>query len=73
MPAYGFGPLTKFVFLGHGLDAGGGVGAHGQESDHRGARVRLLPHLLHVQDDALGVLLSQRVGDVLASLQVPCV
>ena len=61
--------LTDLVFLGEGLYAGGGVGAHGQEPDHWGPLHRLLPHLLHVQDHPLRVLITQRVRDVLSSLK----
>ena len=56
--------LTEAVFLCEALDAVGGVGPHGEQADHGGARHALLPHLLHVQDDALGEALAQGVCDV---------
>ena len=61
--------FTELVFLGEGLYVISRVGAHGEKADHGRPRNTLLPHLLEVQDDALRVLLAQRIRDVFPGLR----
>ena len=66
--SHGDGHALQLQLLGQGLDVGGGVGAHGEEADERGDPVALLPSLLQVQDDPLGVRPAHALGDELARL-----
>eukprot|EP01136_Pigoraptor_vietnamica_P000134 Opistho-1_new@25059 len=62
------GARLRLLLLRQRLDCRRRVAAHRQQADHRRARVRLLPHLLEVEDDALREPLAERVANVLARL-----
>ena len=60
--------LTNFEFLSECLNTCWWIRSHWEQTDHRCPVCALTPHYLQVQDHSLGILLSQRVGDVLACL-----
>ena len=62
------GHALQLQLLCQGLDVVGGVGSHGEEADERSDPVALLPGLLQVQDDPLGILRAHALGDELACL-----
>ena len=65
---HGNGRAFQLQLLREGLYVVGGVGSHGEEANEWSDPVALLPGLLQVQDDPLGVLRAHALGDELASL-----
>lgn len=65
---HGDGHTLQLQLLGEGLDVVGGVRSHGQEADEWGDPVTLLPGILQVQDDTLGIALAHALPDELAGL-----
>ena len=66
--SHGDGPALQFELLAEALNGIGGVRAHGEEADERGARGALSPGLLQVQDHALCIPGTHSIRYVLSGL-----